>query len=73
MRRGLISLRQPRISQKGLGMCSHESDINGPVRIVDVKHQPEIIALDVEHHPITFGNAGTRLPGSNVGRCSPVF
>jgi len=53
-------------------MCSNPLDEYDPMRIVDRHHQPVVIALDVENHPVRSNNAGIRIRFQDIGWTFPV-
>lgn len=54
-------------------MSAHETHVDDPVRVVDLHHEPVVIALDVEDHPIARDDAGASVLGLHLGRRIPIF
>src|SRR5215471_9783912 len=38
-------------------VCPDESDIEHPVRVVDLHYQPIVVSLDIKHHTTAFDDA----------------
>src|SRR5258705_2448423 len=59
-----------RVDPVVLGVRSHESDVDDPIRIVDLHHQPIVVALDVEHHAVAGDDA--RCPVLRLDLCGSI-
>src|SRR3546814_1159986 len=56
-----------------LGVRAHETDVNHAVRIVDLHHQPVVVAFDVEHRSVTTNDACAAVLRLDLGRGVPVL
>src|ERR1700675_3507641 len=46
-----------RVNPVVLGVRAHEPDVDHPIRVVDLHHEPVSVAPDVEHHTVVADDA----------------
>ena len=53
-------------------MGADKSNKHQTLRIANRNYQPEVVAFDVEHHPVICQETGIAVNGLDVGWCSPI-
>src|SRR5215472_6103437 len=57
---------------RGEGICSEPFDEHDLMPIVDLHHQPVVVAFNVEDHSVGPHDAGVRIGSQNIGWLFPM-
>src|SRR5437867_3758170 len=62
-----------RVDRIVLSVRADKSDVDHAVRVVDLHHEPVVVALDVEHHAVVTNDARAAVLRLDLGRSLPVL